>query len=582
MRLRSPSLDWLFARPWRVVAIVALVVGVPLLALGQLSANSTRQRLRDDQLNETRAVATRAADAVSSRATSLLEQLSLALSISDLRPALEQADSERVSDLLQTFHRRMTGDIARIFALDHDLRVVALDPPDGSQLGKAAAQRDNLVTLRRANLRADNAFFSDLYRSQAGGAPTVAVAVAVLSPRGREGPFSGALVAELEPRRIAAWLAPLLGSADEVYLVDRAGKVIVRASDPDADRERDLGADPIVSEALAHRAVTAEANDPFGNGRRFVSTVELDRLGWHIVVERSTANLDTSVDEVVGQLFVNRLVLVAVLLAMSYLVAAALRQVHRLEQREQGLMRRSLDRMKEQLRIARDIQTALLPKALQPPAGWALEAYYQPAADVGGDFYDVIYLPDGRQGLAVGDVTGHGVGAALLMASTMGTLRAEAPLSDSPGEVLSRVNNRLCVEIPAGTFVTCLYAVLDPATGELRFANAGHPVPYVRTGAGVVEAKARGMPLGLIPGSIYEERQLTLGARDHCLFYTDGVTEARRDSEMFGGARLKQLVAEGPAGRLFIDLLLRRLREMTGLGWEQEDDITLLTLERLA
>ena len=575
-------MDWLFARPWRVVALVAVVVALPILVLGQLSADTTRQRLRDEQLKETAAVAARAGDAVRGDVEGILQQLSLAISISDLRSALEENDPDRVDDLLRTFRRRMSADITRLIALDRSLNIVSLDPPDPSLVGKQIAQHDFLSALRKANLRAEGALYSDLYRSEGSNTETVSVSIAVLSPRGREGPFSGALVAELDPSRIAAWVAPLLASANEIYLVDRAGKLIVRATAPDGERGRDLAADPVVSAALAHRLLTGEAADPFGAGEHFVSTVELDPLGWHVVAERSTAALQRSVDEVVDQLLVSRVVLVAVLLLTSYLVAVALQRVRRLEQREQEHMRRAIDRMNEQLRIAREIQTALLPKAVQAPPGYGIETYYQPAADVGGDFYDFIYLPDGRVGLIIGDVTGHGVGAALLMAATVSTLRAEAPLWTSPSSVLGRVNDKICDEIPPGKFVTCLYAVLDPATGRLNFANAGHPIPYVRTQAGVVEAKACGMPLGLIPGSTYEEKEVTLALGDRAIFYTDGITEARRDGEMFGEPRLIEILAHGPSGRTFIDLLLLRLREMTGPAWEQDDDITLMTLERQA
>lgn len=575
-------LDWLVSRPWRVVAAVALLVGLPLLVVGELSANGTREQLRDDQLKETAAVAARAADAVNGRAGSILEQLTLSISISDIRSALEDGDTARVDDLVRTFHRRMTGDIVRLIALDRSLVIVSLDPVDTSVVGKRIGQQDLFAALRRANLRAEGALYSDVYQSDTvGNAPTVAIAIAVLNPRGRE-PFAGALVAELDPRRLAAWVAPLLASADEIYLVDRAGKLIVRGSAPSLDQQRDLATDPIVSAALAHRAVSQEADDPFGKGRHFVSTVELDELGWHVVVERSTAILERAVGAVLAQLFVSRVVLVLVLLATSYVVAVALRQVRRLEQREREHMRRALQQMNADLQIAREIQTALLPKAVQAPPGWEIETYYRPAADVGGDFYDIIYLPDGRQGLLVGDVTGHGVGAALLMAATMGTLRTEAPLSSSPGEVLRLVNETLCAEIPEKNFVTCLYAVLDPGSGRLIFANAGHPVPYVLTNGGVVEAKARGMPLGVMPESRYEEKELTLGAGDHVLFYTDGITEASKDGQLFGCPRLKQLVAEGSGGQALIQLLLQRVEQFTSPGWKQEDDITILTLRRQA
>ena len=578
-----PNTDWLFARrPWRVVLLVALVVGIPILVLGQASADSTRERLRNQELNETTAVAARAADAVSSQVEGILEQLTLAVSISDFRSALEEGDQAQLDDQLRTFHRRMTTDIVRLIALDRSLNVLTLDPPDPSLVGKQIGQHDFLSALRKANLRAEGALYSDLYPADGTTAQVISISIAVLSQRGREGPFSGALVAEFDPSRLATWVEPLLASADEIYLVDREGRLIVRTTAPTDDRGRDLGADPTVSAALAHQAITAEASDPFGRGQHFVSTVELDRLGWHVVVERSTLPLQRSLDEVLNQLLISRVVLVAVLLLASYFIAVALQRVRRLEQREQEHMRRALDRMNEELRIARDIQAALLPKEVQAPSGYQLEAYYQPAADVGGDFYDIVHLPSGRTGVMIGDVTGHGVGAALLMAATVSTLRAEAPLHDSPGKVLAVVNDRLCEEIPTGKFVTCLYAVLDPASGSLSFANAGHPIPYVRTRTGVVEARARGMPLGLIPGSVYEEKAITLADGDHTIFYTDGITEAHRDGEMFGEPRLKEVLAEGMCGQQFIDLLLARIRQLTGPTWEQDDDITLLTLERAA
>ena len=525
-------------------------------------------------------MAARVADAVSSRAGSILEQLTLSISISDIRSALEDGDTARVDELVRTFHRRMTGDIVRLVALDRSLNVVSVDPADSSLVGRPSGQQDFLAALRRANLRAEGALYSDLYRSDSvGNAPTVSIAIAVLNPRGRE-PFTGALVAELDPRRLAAWVAPLLASADEIYLVDRAGRLIVRGSAPAADQERDLGADPIVSATLAHRAVSQEADDPFGKGRHFISTLQLDELGWYVVVERSTAVLERAVGGVLAQLFVSRVVLVFVLLTTSYVVAAALRQVRRLEQREREHMQLAFERLSAEVQIAREIQTALLPKAVQAPPGWEVEAFYQPAADIGGDFYDIIYLPDGRRGLLIGDVTGHGVGAALLMAATMGTLRAEAPRSVSPGEVLRRANEKLCEEIPEKSFVTCLYAILEPSSGRLIFANAGHPVPYILTNGVVVEAKARGMPLGIMPESQYEEKELTLGAGDRVLFYTDGITEASKDGQMFGCPRLKLLVGEGLGGRLLIRSLMQRLQQFTAPELAQEDDITILTLGR--
>jgi predicted ester cyclase len=138
------------------------------------------------------------------------------------------------------------------------------------------------------------------------------------------------------------------------------------------------------------------------------------------------------------------------------------------------------ERIEQELQVARQIQQALLPEATPELDGWELTTYYEPAREVGGDFYDFLEFEDGRLGLVVGDATGKGMPAALVMATTRGMLRAVVQSVESPGEVLARVNEALVAEIPQNMFVTCLYAILDPKSGSLRYANAGHDLPYLR------------------------------------------------------------------------------------------------------
>jgi serine phosphatase RsbU (regulator of sigma subunit) len=163
-------------------------------------------------------------------------------------------------------------------------------------------------------------------------------------------------------------------------------------------------------------------------------------------------------------------------------------------------------------------------------------------------------------------------------------LRAVAQASDySPGEVLRRVNEALSARIPPNMFVTCFYCILDPESGRLLYANAGHDLPYLRQGNDARELSARGMPLGLMPGMSYEEKETVLDAGETALFYSDGLVEAHNPQrEMFGFPRLKRLAAEPPEEGSLVDLLMDKLRSFTGEGWEQEDDITLVTLERAA
>ena len=239
------------------------------------------------------------------------------------------------------------------------------------------------------------------------------------------------------------------------------------------------------------------------------------------------------------------------------------------------------ERLEQEMRVATLIQQQFLPHELPQLPDWQVAAYYGPARAVGGDFYDFIELPDGRIGIVVGDVTDKGVPAALIMARTQSVLRGEAPRLAAPGEVLRRANEILLPEMPARMFVTCLYLVLQPATGEVVYANAGHLPPYVRTADGVLELRATGMPLGLLPGMTYEEKTATIDPRQSVLLYSDGLIEAHGPAgDMFGFPRLRDLMAHERPGSELIDHLLEQLRAFVGRGWDQEDDITLVALQR--
>jgi predicted ester cyclase len=246
---------------------------------------------------------------------------------------------------------------------------------------------------------------------------------------------------------------------------------------------------------------------------------------------------------------------------------------------------RMRERGEQELQVARSIQQASLPKEVPELEGWQISPRYRPAKEVGGDFYDFHLLSEGRLGVVVGDATGKGVPAALVMSTTCGMLQlaAQALDSSSPGEVLERVNETLLARIPPNMFVTCFYATLDPESGRLLYANAGHDLPYLWHGGDAEELRARGMPLGLMPGMSYEEKEIELDAGEGVFFYSDGLVEAHDPKgEMFGFPRLRALVAEHGEERTLGNLLLEELYSFVGEGWEQEDDITLLTLRRSA
>ena len=193
---------------------------------------------------------------------------------------------------------------------------------------------------------------------------------------------------------------------------------------------------------------------------------------------------------------------------------------------------------------ARAIQQALLPKASPYVPGFAISGLSIPARAVGGDWYDFIPFPDGRWGLVLADVSGKGTAAALLMSATRGMLRSLAEACCTPGEVLTKLNSLLVEDFPAGRFVTLVYAVLDPATRSVTFANAGHLLPLLVDDNGVRFLDTeRGLPLGLSCGD-YSQTTVTLSAGSKLVFYSDGISEAVNEAEEeYGLDRLVQHAA---------------------------------------
>jgi serine phosphatase RsbU (regulator of sigma subunit)/ketosteroid isomerase-like protein len=253
-----------------------------------------------------------------------------------------------------------------------------------------------------------------------------------------------------------------------------------------------------------------------------------------------------------------------------------------LERLEQEMRER--ERIDQELRVAQRIQQAALPKEVPQLEGWQIDTSYQPAREVGGDFYQFLEQDDGRVGFVVGDATGKGVPAAFVMSATCALLGGVATASESsPGKVLARVNEVLLSRIPPNMFVTCFYAILDPQSASLRYANAGHDPPYLWRGGDAEQLRARGMPLGLMPGMTYEEGEVSLEEGNCVLFYSDGLIEAHDpEGEMFGFPKLRKLISEHAEGGSLGDLLMEELYSFVGEGWEQEDDISLLWLRRSA
>lgn len=234
--------------------------------------------------------------------------------------------------------------------------------------------------------------------------------------------------------------------------------------------------------------------------------------------------------------------------AFSDHVAVAVDNARRLQ--AERTERAALDRDAEEARI---IQQALLPKSSPYIPGFIISGRSVPARAVGGDWYDFIAFPDGRLGIVLADVSGKGTAAALLMSATRGMLRSLAEACCTPGQVLTRLNQLLVNDFPAGKFVTMVYAVLDPAARTLVFANAGHLQPLLINDYGeqFLEVE-RGLPLGLASGD-YSETQVPLPKGSKIVFYSDGITEAvNLKEEEFGLCRLAEQVTRPDASAISI------------------------------
>jgi sigma-B regulation protein RsbU (phosphoserine phosphatase) len=238
--------------------------------------------------------------------------------------------------------------------------------------------------------------------------------------------------------------------------------------------------------------------------------------------------------------------------------------------------------LEDELELSQVVQRALLPQAVPDIPGLEVAAFSRPAQIVGGDYFDFVHFRDGAYGLAIADVAGHGMAAGLLMASIQTALRTLVPLSDSPGEVMQRVNQFFCHNIHMTTFVTLFLGRFDSQSHTVQYANAGHNPPlHVHrngTAAPTTWLRPTAAAIGLVEEYAVRERSMTMAEGDVLLLYTDGVTEASNvREEEFGAQRLADVVlasAHAPARDLV--RAVRSAVEAFVEGRALDDDTTIL------
>ena len=240
------------------------------------------------------------------------------------------------------------------------------------------------------------------------------------------------------------------------------------------------------------------------------------------------------------------------------------------------------EKLEIELNIARTIQSSFLPQDRPHLPGFDFGMRIEPMTSVGGDFFDFIPLGEGQLGLAVGDVSGHGVPAAIFMALTFSLLRAEASRARTPREALQAVNHHLLDLNKLGMFVTLLYGILDGATREFRYARAGHDLPLVLDAQheALHLEKHPGQPLGLFPDPLLDEQKLTLPSGSLLFLFTDGVTETTNASgEFFRTQGLQAALRSGPwaSAQDVCDTVWNALQTYSGVSALQ-DDVTLVAV----
>jgi len=246
------------------------------------------------------------------------------------------------------------------------------------------------------------------------------------------------------------------------------------------------------------------------------------------------------------------------------------------------------NRLERELEVAREIQMSLIPKAMERIPGFEVAAYYEPAKEVGGDYYDLIALPDGRFGIVMGDVSGKGVPAAFMMTMARSILHSEAPAMPDPATAMKRLNKVIYPDMKDGMFITVFYAMLAPASGEVNMSSAGHNDTYViRTAGNIEKYNPKGFAIGMDPGARFdkkiESQAVSMQNGDSLIVFTDGITEAMNaKNEEYADERLEKVCAQnaGKSAQETVEAIIKDVKAFVS-GAAQSDDIAVLVIKKI-
>lgn len=583
---------------------------LPLLIVGALLLTISWTTLQRNVYTEQRAVAVRISRDISRYLLDM--QAEVARYGLRVRPGIAPSDQILAAKNLEARDQNLI-----------DLAVIDTRGQETLRVRKLLTVRDEELVYRAGDAAVQGALrdgataYSSIGPGE-DGQPTFFLTLPLLNDAGI---IMGALRAEISAEPLIKELRDsTVGSASYAYLVDSgSGGVLLDSGEADFTTPRQLDLLLRASQGSAEYA-GAHDRDVVGVMEQVLVGDKSQPVGWAVVVERPSSEAFTSVRRsvlllailvvmvVVGALFwafrqardflypLERLRMGALSLGGGHLdhrieaisddelgdLARAFNQMAERLQHSLAEIEEQNEHLRKGLALARDIQLGLLPDPPWSGDDIAVYARSIPAYEVGGDFYSYLALPEGRAAIAIGDISGKGVGAALLMALTSSAVESQGRQLEHPAEVLTVLNNLLAPRLRANHMnAALLFAVFDPHTQTLRVANAGMIAPLLVSAHASRFIDVSGLPLGSFVGAVYQEVTVPLSPGDTLLLLSDGVVEAHdARGELFGFDRLEALIAEADTPgdvRGLVEMVLDRVQTYMGEA-EQHDDITIVAV----
>ena len=483
-------------------------------------------------------------------------------------PEISQGTSLAKSAALEKARNRLVVFDGGIVLLDNFGRVRATEPERPEIMGVDWSDRDFFRQL----LTSSGVFLSDIVNDGPNGSMVVVMSVPVIGARGEfEGVLAGMfrIGAPTTSSFYASIVRLRLGQSGNTYVVDGNGRVLYDSA------FRNVGENAVIPGLvnMAAAGTSGAFRTQDRNGYDIVAAfAPIPGTRWTLATEDDWATLTSSVRLYARNLFI----LLALGIFLPPIGVAML-------VRQQQAQVRERERLEQETRGADMIQRNLLPK--QPPSlpGWNLAIYYQPSPAGGRDFYDFLFLPDGRLMIALGEVNESGLATAHVIATARATLRSGAQRMMSPAEVLECSNTLLNPEVSPEMSLDCLYAVLNPTDGRLLHANANLSLPFWRRGDDISTLKVTGAALGSLLEPVFELNDIVIDGGQSVVFYTDGIVDARNKAgERFGGARLSACLKEhAGSAQEMVEAVVKELQQFTKRGRQNDDDITLIVIERI-